>query len=260
MTRPIVWDVFTYHNEAMLLAIRRRELANAKFDVRHLAIEANLTLTGQPREWTLSDSMKLMMPPAATGWTAVQREDAMRTAAGWALGICDAKPGDYVLFGDVDEIPTARAIEVAMSTPGIKTLRMPYHSLLATLRLPLSKDRWNFRWPVLGTLAEFSALSQGWDLIRAASGSYERMNNCGWHLSSMGGPDLVLAKVAAFAHAGEPWTEALNADRLRDLAVRGRDVADRFDQSRCPLWELPLAVIEDPEPYHVLLDVKYWPS
>ena len=258
MTRPVVWDVFTYHNETLLLEIRKRELADAKFDVQHLPVEASLTLTGAPREWALLDSMKMGMPPAADRWTPVQREDAMRIAAGWALSMKNAQPSDYVLFGDVDEIPTARAIEVAMSTPGIKTLRMPYHSLLATWRLPLAKDRWNFRWPVIGTFAEFTALGEGWDQIRAGSGSFERMNNCGWHLSSMGGPALVLDKVVAFAHAGESWTEGLTDDRLRDLALRGRDIADRFDQGRCPLWELPLAIVEDPEPYGVLIDVKYW--
>lgn len=253
--RPIVWDVFPFHNETLLLEVRRRELRDERFDVRHLPVEANMTLTGQPRDWVLADSLKLVLPPPAADWTSVEREDAMREATNWALALVRAEPDDYVLFGDVDEIPHGGAIEAAMSTPGVKCLRLPYHSLLATWRLPLADDVWNFRWPLIGRLAEFDAADGDWAAMRAESGAFPRIDHAGWHLSSMGGPALVLDKVAAFAHAGEPWTEGLDAERLRDLVRRGRDVADRFTQEPCLVWELPFALIEDPARFRPLLEV-----
>jgi len=259
MTKPVVWDVFPYHNEELILDIRRRELRDDRFEARHLPIEANLTIMGVEREWALDESFKLILPPGASEWTPTQREDALRDATPWALGLVHAAPTDYVLFGDVDEIPHGGAIQDAidadiMDGPRVRCLRLPYHSLLATWRLPLKSDQWNFRWPLLGTVNEFTAAGRG-STLRACSGSFERIDNAGWHLSSMGGPDIVLPKIAAFAHAGEPWTEGLDADRLRDLASRGRDVADRFTQERVPSWELPFALIEEPDRFRALLEV-----
>lgn len=254
--KPVVWDVFPYHNESLILDVRRRELRDDRFTVEHVPIEASLTLMGAPREWALDDSMKIVTLP---GDTPVAREDVMRRACEWALHMRDAGLDDYVLFGDVDEIPHGGAIvdamdRDAMDGPRVRCLRLPYHSLLATRRLPLKRDAWNFRWPLIGTLREFMGAGD-WATLRACSGSFERIDDAGWHLSSMGGPDAVLAKISAFAHAGESWTVGLDADRLRDLATRGRDVADRFTQDQVPAWELPLALIEDPDRYRVLLEV-----
>lgn len=255
-TGPVVWDVFPYHNERLVLEIRKRELRDEGFDYRPVPIESLVTFTGGIRAQALDDSFLL---GGLAGSTPMEREEYARRATRWALQLKGAEEWDYVLFGDVDEIPHGDAIQTAVSTPGIKCLRMPYHSLLATWRLPLHEDQWNFRWPVIGLLHEFNAVGD-WSQIRARSGEFERIENCGWHLSSMGGPDVVLPKIEAFAHAGEPWTEGLDSARLRSLAERGRDVADRFDQKPVPSWELPFALIEEPYAFGALLDVKYWPT
>src|SRR4029078_3220602 len=118
-------------------------------------------------------------------------------ATPWALGLVHAAPADYVLVGDVDEIPHGGAIQDAMEAdaedrPTVHCLRRPSHSLLATWRLPLKSDQWNFRWPLIGTVDAFGSCD--WAAMRAASGDYHHIDNAGWHLSSMGGPDVVLPR------------------------------------------------------------------
>lgn len=258
--KPIVWDVFTFHNELLLLEVRKRELRDERFDVRHLPIEALDTFTGEPRERVLDASLVLngiqRVPPR-------DREARMRRATAWALDLVGAAPDDYVLFGDVDEIPHGGAIQDAidadiMDGPDVRCLRMPYHSLLATWRLPLDRDTLHHRFPLIAQRRVFEARSRDWSWLREASGNFHRIDNAGWHLSSMGGPTVVLDKIAAFCHAGEPWTVGLDAERLRDLASRGRDIADRFDQDPVPAWELPFALLDDPVGFGVFLDVAYW--
>lgn len=251
----MIWDVFTYHNEAALLRVRATELAG--LEVQAVPVESSTTFSGEPRDRVLPDSHWCEL----RGSWPVAREDWARHACRDALDARGAARDDWVIFGDVDEIPSATAVLMALNrADSPRTLRMPYHSLLATWRLPLERDRWNHRWPVIGRLRWLDSETGGdWAALRARCGTLppvENTRDCGgWHLSSMGGPDVVLPKVGAFAHAGEPWAIGLDAERLRDLARRGRDVADRFDQERVPLDRLPWALRDRPEDFRELLEV-----
>lgn len=255
-----IWDVFTYCGERPVLEVRRMELAI--LGVRELPVELTVTFTGAPRRVELPNAYVSI--PA--GDAPVEREDSARRACRRALEARGAEPDDWVIFGDADEVPAADAVLMAVNVARSPVvLRMPYHSLLATWRLPLDRDTWNFRWPVVGRLRDLDALWPDWAALRAESGLIQpleslhpRFAECGWHLSSMGGPDAVLPKVAAFAHAGEPWTVGLDADRLRQLARKGRDVADRFTQTRVAIAGLPWAIREHPAHYRHLLDWTAW--
>lgn len=250
----MIWDVFTYHNETAVLKVRMAELA--PLGINAVPVEATTTFAGTVRHRALPGSYWCELK----GSTAVAREDWARRACRDALEARGAKPDDWVIFGDVDEIPSADAVLMALNLAfGPRTLRMPYHSLLATWRLPLERDRWNHRWPVIGRLDWLDKATSGdWAALRARCGTLptvENIRDCGWHLSSMGGPDVVLPKLGAFAHAGEPWSDGLDAERLRDLARRGRDVADRFDQETVPLDRLPWALRYHPDDFQKLLEV-----
>jgi hypothetical protein len=253
----MIWDVFTYHNEQALSLLRSMELA--ALGVTAVPVEASCTFTGEPRARVLPGSYFCGL----RGSRAVEREDSARRACRNALRWRGARPGDTVIFGDVDEIPMADAVLLALeSDNGPRRLPMPYHSLLITWRLPLDRDVWNFRWPVIGSLEDLDKACKGdWARLRAASGvlpPLEGIGDCGWHLSSMGGPKLVLDKIASFAHAGEEWSYGIDAERLRDLARRGRDVADRFDMEAVALAEMPWAIRDHPASWIDFLSTEAW--
>lgn len=246
-----IFDLFCYLDEAQVLEVRRAELA--LLDPVHVALQSRVTYSGQRRKVTCPDgviSVTVPDPPPRT--PASTRESMQRIEGMAALLALGAKPDDLVIFGDVDEIPTVDAVGRALAMPGLTAIRMPYHQLLARWRLPLERDVWHHRYPLVGTLGCFQA-EGGFGAVREREHHYPAVEG-GWHLSSMGGP-LALRKFASFAHHDEPWRQGLTLGRLRALARAGRDVAGRFDMDVCPLRELPQTIQDDPDRYRALLEV-----
>jgi hypothetical protein len=267
---PFIWDTFTYAGEKDILNIRRRELDALGTGIAHMAIEATRTFSGKDktlaleRSWDAPTRTAQWVVNLPDGLTAAEKERYQRDAGADLLDVNEAQPDDLVLFGDVDEIPTVdaiyEAVDLLANGSRIVTIRMPYHSLLATRRLPLAQDRWNHRWPVIATYETMKALG-GLSAAREGSPTYAHVVG-GWHLSSMGGGYVATNKARAFVHYDEPWVSGMDAARVKALALANRDIADRFDQEEVPIAELPLLLREDvateKRPLAVMYDVDFW--
>jgi len=249
----MIWDVFPYIGEEDILAVRRLELAS--LDVHHVGLECHTTFSGLPRDLYLTEphgnlsGFTVDEPPKRLN--EIDRESFVRDGTKQALDELGAAPDDWLIFGDVDEIPTRAAVKLALERDGdLVTVKMPYHSLLATLRLPLDQDVWNHRWTMIGRVRDYGR--RGFARVRERSGEFSPLWG-GWHLSSMGGTDLALPKVHAFAHHADDWTVGLDANRLRELVEAQRDIADRFTMELIGLEELPECIGADPDRFADLI-------
>ena len=112
-----IWDVFMYRDEVDMLECRLRELDGKVH--RHVLVESRTTHRGDPKPLHYMENRERFAPwadrivhivadvPASPDPWA--REHAQRDAA--RLALRDADPDDMVLIADVDEIPSAAALD-----------------------------------------------------------------------------------------------------------------------------------------------------
>jgi hypothetical protein len=209
-----VFDTFLYSGigtEPDLLECRLRELEGT--GTHHVIIEGDTTFQGKPKPFTLAEwpqvqrfrpwedritYVPITPDPATAGkqpgetWA---REHSSRQAAGWGLRQAGVQAGDLVLHGDVDEIPSAEAIDslrenVHWITPC--KLQLRFFMFAVDWEVPW---RWHapsvMRW---GQLYNFTHLREaGWS-------DWPYCQPAGWHLTWLGGEQASREKVHAFSH------------------------------------------------------------
>ncbi|HET6818038.1 MAG TPA: hypothetical protein VFH66_12505 [Mycobacteriales bacterium] len=203
-----VWDVFLFNDELDLLEIRLEALRDVADHV--VVIEAPLTFTGQPKPLHFAEHRGRFAHDGRVRHVAVDLDPTPRNP--WAREheqrrhardfIERAVPaGDLVLFGDVDEIPEPAVVarlRDELSEP--VRLSMTHANYYANL---VQKPTWT-----MGTLAFRPGMEQhpevdyylGNDTREWQSERARRVDGAGWHLSFLGGPDAIRAKVAAYSH------------------------------------------------------------
>jgi len=209
-----VWDCFIYGGEDDMLECRLRELDGQVY--RHIVCEAPLTHRGQPKPLTFLDDLDRFRPwldriiyltvpageidprpdapalaphpwielsPRAFGRVKQQREYALR-------GLAPADPDDIVLIGDVDTIPRLGA---AAAWP-------PYGPVVFEMRAHYFAVDWQLGRRLDVVAAPKKYVTTAWGLLETRGG-LPRVRDGGWHLSWLGGPEVIRAKAAASAHA-----------------------------------------------------------
>ena len=209
MTVVAIWDAFLFNDELELLAVRLRHLAGIVDHV--VVVEGSTTFTGHPKPLHFAESgldtswfpgtVEGVVVDLPTGaGKAWDRENAQRAALGRYL-VEHADPADLLLIGDVDELPR-RAVLQRLE----RTLVEP-----ARLRMvdALYYANWHQRHP--WTLGPIVTRLDGLDhpSVRGTLGVRlheddrfveEYVPDAGWHLSFLGGPDAIVAKLAAYSH------------------------------------------------------------
>ena len=208
MAALAIWDAFLFNDELGLLELRLRHLAGT---VDHVVIvEADRTFSGLPKPLHFAESgmdttwfpgtvegVVVSLPEDARPW---DRENAQRGALGAHL-VGRAAPDDLLLIGDVDELPRPDVLLRLADT-----LREP-----ARLRMVDALYHANWHQPRPWTLGPVVTRLAGLDhpSIRGTLGERlsddarfveEYVPDAGWHLSFLGGPDAVVAKLAAYSH------------------------------------------------------------
>jgi beta-1,4-mannosyl-glycoprotein beta-1,4-N-acetylglucosaminyltransferase len=214
-----VLDTFLFSGigtEADLLECRLREL-DGVVD-QHVIVEGGLTFQGRPKPFNFhlerdrfepwADRIRYIQVYPGTDQPGKEpgdtwaREHASRQAV--YEGLADAKPGDIVLHGDVDEIPSREAIyslrEHAREIVPCK-LELRFFMFAVDWEVP-----WRWHAPSVmryGQVQDFTYLREfGWS-------DYPYVQPAGWHLTWLGGEQAAREKVHAFSHAEAiPETEA----------------------------------------------------
>ena len=204
-----IWDAFLFNDELHLLEVRLRHLAGTVDHV--VVVEGDRTFSGQrkPMHFTEAELDTSWFPGAVHGVAvdlqetaakAWDRENAQRRALGAYL-VEHAGPDDLLLIGDVDELPRPEVLHRLA-----RTLREP-----ARLRMVDALYYANWHQPRPWTLGPVVTRIDGLDhpSIRGTLGERlddddrfveEYVPDAGWHLSFLGGPDAVVAKLAAYSH------------------------------------------------------------
>lgn len=219
MTR--VFDTFLFSGigtELDLLECRLRELQGVVD--RHVIVEGNVTFQGRPKSLAFLDHERRFEPwrdrilyaectpgtrePGKEPGEAWAREHSSRQVAHEALSVAEAEPGDIILHGDVDEIPSREAVASLREHAGEITpckLELRFFMFAVDWEVP-----WRWHAPSVmryGQLDNFTQLREtGWP-------AYPHVRPAGWHLTWLGGEQAARDKVHAFSHAeAVPETEA----------------------------------------------------
>lgn len=241
MTRPKVIDCFPFHNELDILEMRLTEIGDA---VDHVVlVEAEVNHQDRPKPLYFAEHAaryerwadKIVhviakdLPTAADDPDPWSREHAQREWIGEGLDRIGVRSDDVILQSDVDEIP--RALQVRNCRPaGLIAFQQRLHCFAVDWRHP---DMW--RGTVAGTARAVHALGplkfgkmRGTRNIAPCPPGFE---DAGWHMSWLGGRDMVVAKLDSFCHteisdqtrpgllADFYWTEGWHVDGRRMIPV-----------------------------------------
>lgn len=202
------WHPFMFYDELDWLECQLTETYEEMH--RYILVEATLDHQGHPKPLYYAESKKRFepwddkiihvvaghLPTAQQTGNHWERERLQRDAAMDVLEERGAKPEDLVINMDVDEIPSAAAMEA--ETGEVLGLQLSNH---------LFAVDWFAEMNVMGTLVpvhrlNFSrqpselpgAVQGGLSWIREHRYGYPVLANAGWHFSWVGGPDAYAAK------------------------------------------------------------------
>jgi hypothetical protein len=133
---------------------------------------------------------------------------------------------DVVLLSDADEIPSAKALKVAVENAS---------EIPEVLRLAMHVYRPYWRWKDLGDHYQICRVFKGsllrkFDLqqIRDMAGTNVMCSGefpgHGWHMAYMGGPDMIRRKLASFAHDELSYA---TEKEIKDAYGAGKDLFGR---------------------------------
>jgi FkbM family methyltransferase len=243
-----VWDVFPFFQEFDVLELRLNELDSVvdKFVI----VEANMTHAGNPKPYYLSENMerfakwkdKIIIKQVDLTtlnfslfdydptWV---REHYQRDAAREVLYAYCA-PQDFIIVGDVDEIPRASKVkEYIESNPDKAGVLVQSRSMYYLNYRCVKTDEPQLNSKILPYLMMGSCSLND---IRFADKENllptMRIEGAGWHLTFLGGLDAVTQKVRAWAH--QEIGEGLSDENIVARVDAGQDIYDSANSE----WEL----------------------
>ncbi|KAG0280583.1 hypothetical protein BGZ95_009532 [Linnemannia exigua] len=232
-----VYDAVIFSYELDMLEVRMREL----YDVvdHFVVLESERTFTGLPKSavfqqnrerFSFADSKiiyKLVplreLHPGEEPWV---NEGAMRDEMTVLLRSSGIKQDDYVIFSDVDEMPSRDTIELLSSCDGVPpTMHLNLHNYLYSFEFPVD-DGGNWkpsfrRWPAEGIYYTRARASQ---ILFA---------HAGWHCSfCFRTIEEFRFKLKAYSHADRlRYKYMLETNYLQDAICTGKDLFGMFPEA-----------------------------
>jgi len=218
-----IYDCVPFFNEFEQLRLRIALLEHLVD--RFVVIEAHQTHAGEPKPLYLAGSGAsdlLGHPKLVTravdlpvGYSDWEREQAQRESIAPVLRELGAAPDDLVLVSDVDEIPTAAALERArafLSAAEARTI-LVFEQRMFYFRLNYELV-WSRKLPWLGTSAARYGHAKTLNGLRTTGRNIRgrhalgfdrgarvlQLPDAGWHFSYLGGDEALDRKLAAYAH------------------------------------------------------------
>jgi beta-1,4-mannosyl-glycoprotein beta-1,4-N-acetylglucosaminyltransferase len=209
-SRREIWDGCLVNDEIELLTERLRYLSPVVD--RFVVVEANRTFAGQPKPLHVEEALRGHLAPFAGQIVHVVADLPAATKSPWEREIAQRDalygallrhpPRDAIVtVCDVDEVPFAGALlEASAGYDGARMLVMQHAVLFANWRLAAP-----WRRAFLATPVDVKA---GAERLAEPGGSLPDVTPGGWHLSFLGGPEMIRSKLASYSH------QEFNTDRM----------------------------------------------
>lgn len=197
-----IFDTFLFNAELDMLECRLTELDAYPQIYRHVLVEAPADHQGHPKPLHYAENRERFsawadriihvvadLPDQPYAW---YRERAQREQIRAGLERAGAGPGDEVIVADVDEIPSASAME-AVAGLG---------ATIATFEMTCCIFAVDWLWPEPMKTSKAAPYGRIDSFERVREGYREEavIPAAGFHLTWLGGPDAVRAKLAAHCH------------------------------------------------------------
>ncbi|MDG6095802.1 discoidin domain-containing protein [Acetobacter sp. AN02] len=240
-----IYDLMPFYNEFDLMDIRLNHLYN---HIDYFVIcEAGETFTGQPKEKLfyknrerfskfLDKVIYLSIDKFPDEIHFGKKEFFQKQYL--LNGVKDAADDDYIIFGDVDEIPRISSIQDAMKFDGVSHLDMPMYQYYLNM---LMEEHWKAPYIIkkkyipaldagcpkegneVGGSMNYSRFSME-RIAREQNIPYQVLGKAGWHFTFMGGAKEIVAKLSAYSHANDYWPRMLRdeerAQQALDIGIR----------------------------------------
>ena len=170
-----------------------------------------------------------------------------------AKGILDAGPEDFIIVGDIDEIPNLKNLDFENKKNHLIIFRqkMFYYKLnlyykelvwtgtRACLKKNLKSPQWlrnikNKKYPIWRIDTLF------------AKNKYSNIifiNDGGWHFTNMKSPEEIFSKLNSFLHNVDFKLSGLNLDDIKKMISQKKIMYDHFaDQRKVDRWNSPVVL------------------
>ena len=170
-----------------------------------------------------------------------------------AKGILDAEPEDFIIVGDIDEIPNLINLDFENKKNHLIIFRqkMFYYKLnlyykelvwtgtRACLKKNLKSPQWlrnikNKKYPIWRIDTLF------------AKNKYSNIifiNDGGWHFTNMKSPEEIFSKLNSFLHNVDFKLSGLNLDDIKKMVSQKKIMYDHFaDQRKVDRWNSPVVL------------------
>jgi hypothetical protein len=219
-----VWDCFIFYNELEILE-RRMHYLDSVVD-HFVVVESSVTHKGTPKpsfyqdnkgryaRWAHKIRHVLVDDNPVDTEDAWRRENHHRQGILRALG--DAKPSDWIMVSDVDEIPNRGAVCLGRDSNIVNATAFHMMAFQYSLDWMQTFEPW------FGTvMLRMDQMPPGGPQeLRDNRWKYPHHRFAGWHLSSFGSLDHVYNKVREYAHhADESCVKTTRESLASDIAA-----------------------------------------
>ncbi len=285
----MIYDCFTFFNELDVLEIRLNVLKNVAD--KFVLVEATRTHQGKEKPLYYNENKERFSefsdkiihiivddyPPyqGKSAWTLERYQRDMI-----ARGLTDCKNEDMIMVSDVDEIPNPESVQKYKNATGVFIFRQKmYCYYLNCLNVA---NGGNYRWD--GTvmsrfgyhlspmqMRELSIVQGGahspkflrqmynrYRLIRWQLNNRVRIRsvqNGGWHFTYLGGAEMIIKKLEAFAHTEYNDSRYKNPQKIEEIINSGKDIFGRnYSYRFVPLDDsFPEYILKNTEKYRNFL-------
>ncbi|AUT19013.1 hypothetical protein DSLPV1_042 [Dishui lake phycodnavirus 1] len=237
-----VVDCFTFYNETELLR-KRLEYLSPKVD-KFVLVESTKTFRGNDKslvyfqdlrhredfaEWK-DKIINVVVDDNPEGDDPWAREKHQRNCITRGLEHLNLEPDDFVMMGDVDEIPHLDWVGV-----------MPEGAVVVTANMYAFE--YSLKWtqvvePWFGTVMARYKLFEDEratpQFFRDNRWKFPYAMNAGWHFSSFGSTDHVFNKIKNFSHCHDDSVAPVTKEQFDDHYKNGRSTDGRFHHQATP--------------------------
>jgi beta-1,4-mannosyl-glycoprotein beta-1,4-N-acetylglucosaminyltransferase len=244
-----IFDCFTFFNELDLLEFRLRLLSGVvdKFVI----CESNLTFSGNEKPYYFDNNRsrfkdwedKILYLPIEQNKDGLKFENVntyspnngpflleyqQRNALLYAAELMEED--DFILLGDLDEIPNPEAINALIQSNillkdnmNAVSLCMLFHYYYMNVQVEGHDRDW------LGTVSCKSDFfkKNGPQYIRDNRKYFSMLPNSGWHFSYLGGIEKIKSKIQSFAHTEFNRPDITSEENISNSISKGMDIFHR---------------------------------